>query len=416
MEYIKIAVVTDDPAYAEAVCRSLLIGNRNFDLSAHSRAEFCRRWKEAGQTFREGFDLVLWDGEGAEKICGGNLVWLTERTSQVRIPPEAETEGGFGAKDRGRYAIYKYSPSSVMIAAIFGIYGELTGRRPAGTRPDRVEVFAFASWQGGCGCTTLAMAVGQELVRFYRRRVLYLSMEGTESTAMYMDAREGMKTAGEYLYHLSAAAQAGADGAPFLEGYLIRDSYGVEAFSPAGSCNPLGIAQPAEIRRLLPALMDSGRFDAIIIDAGCGTGANVREALSFADRICLVSSREERDREARYRSFLRHGLGARSPEEAEGCSGEEAPGAGKTERASGTPDGKEPTARGPRVLPVRNRQSMPADGNAEAAAHRGEAGNGGFGGVAWISEREINGGDLLLEGRFGKDIHKLTESLYGGKM
>ena len=98
-------------------------------------------------------------------------------------------------------------------------------------KPTAMEVFAFASWQGGCGCTTLAMALGQELARFYRKRVLYLSLEAVESTPQYMPGRSGVKTAGEFLCHLLMPAQK--QGLPFLEQYVISDDYGVEAFAPA---------------------------------------------------------------------------------------------------------------------------------------------------------------------------------------
>ena len=364
MEYIRIAVVTDDRAYGEAVCRSLLIGNRSFDLVLYESTEFCQKWREKGLPFREGFDLILWDGEDLHRVYGGNLVWLVERESLL-VGQDEKVRESAGKPGEQRFTIYKYSPSTAMVAAIFQIYGELTGRRPAGARPDRVEVFAFVSWQGGCGCTTISMAVGQELVRFYRKRVLYLSLEGTESTSMYMNVPAGMKTAGEYLYRL--------DSKPFLEEYLVRDKCGVEAFAPTGSCNPLCAAEPGEIRRLFPALMDSGHFDVIIIDGGSGTGSLIREALSYADRICMVSSRQEQERESRYRAFLQYGI----DEEA----------------------GNRRPAVSDRLIRVYNRCEK-------------EAGEEGAG--VRISERDSSASTLILEGSFGKDIHKLTELCYNG--
>ena len=377
MEYIKLAIVSDDHAYAEAVTRSLLIGNRNFDLSLFQCEGFCERWEKEGIGFREGFDLILWDSEIIEEACRSNIIWLTERRSTADAkPPQA-------------YVIWKYNSSMEMVAAVFRFYEELTGRHPAAARPDRVDVFALVSWQGGSGCTTLSMALGQELIRYYRKRVLYLSLEGLESTAMYMNTPEGMRTAGEFLYHLSSGAKAGRPAnvaqagfperlgggsgegsgtdhtAPFLEEYLIRDSSGMESFAPGKGCNPLSTAQPRELSHLLSALMNSGRFDVILIDAGNGTGEQVREVLSGADRILLVSSREEPARETAYRAFLLHGIGGQALQ---------------------------------RVLRVRNCCE------ADACDSSGS-------GVC-IGRQDSSVQPLLLEGKFGRDVHKLAELCY----
>ena len=86
MEYMKIAIVTDDRPYGEALARSLHIGNRNFDLSLLSGDAFCERWEDGGQTWLDRFDLILWDQEGIEKVYGGNLVRLTGRESETGEP------------------------------------------------------------------------------------------------------------------------------------------------------------------------------------------------------------------------------------------------------------------------------------------------------------------------------------------
>ena len=377
MEYIKLAIVSDDRPYAEAVTRSLLVGNRNFDFSLFPCYAFCERWEKEGIGFREGFDLILWDSEVIEEACRSNIIWLTERRSTAEAQPHQAA------------VIWKYSPSMEMVAAVFRFYEELTGRHPAAARPDRVDVFAVVSWQGGSGCTTLSMALGQELIRYYRKRVLYLSLESLESTPMYMKTPEGMRTAGEFLYRLSSGAkvgqfreagkagspkgpgnrreeEAGSDHpAPFLEEYLIRDSSGMESFAPGKGCNPLSTAQPRELSRLLSTLMNSGRFDVILMDAGNGTGEQIREVLSGADRILLVSSREEPARETAYRAFLLHGIGPQMLK---------------------------------RVLRVRN-------------CCEPEACDGSGSGVC-IVRQDSSVQPLLLEGKFGSDVHKLAELCY----
>ena len=417
MEYMKIAIVTNDRAYGEALGRSLLIGNRNFDLSMFDCGCFIQRWQEGEMDFRKGFDLILWDSDEIGEIYGDNIVWLTERESDARRLED---------NSQKRFAISKYSPSGEMVAAIFHIYSALTGRKPAGMRPDRVDVFAFASWQGGCGCTTLAMAAGQELTRFYRRRVLYLSIEGIDSAPLYMTGKAGMKTAAEYLYHLTSDSE---DGAPFLEEYLVRDSYGMAAFAPGGSYNPLHTAGREEIRRLMPALMDSGRFDIILVDAGNGTGEAVREALSYADRICLVSTRQEQARETGYMSFLRYGIGDGAKGGANvGTKGIEEklirvrnrcgrPGgfsrsdAFEVATRSGTPGGSSASNDSGRSGPLgAGLFNLPVKPGSSTASEETDVSADSV----CIAERDTAGLPLLLEGTFGKDIHKLTELCYNG--
>ena len=356
MEYIKLAIVTDDKAYGQALSRALLIGNRGFDLSRFSCGAFCRRWREAGDLFAGEYDLILWDQEGVEQLAGGRIVRLSEHMSEA---------GG----SKGRRVLYKYSPAGPMVGEIFRFYEELTGRRPPRARPSGVHVFVLASWQGGAGCTSLCMSLGQELIRSWRRRVLYLSLEGIESTAAYMEVPAGMRGAGEFLYHLEAD---GSKGVPFLEGYLVRSEAGAEAFAPSDGGNPLSLATGEEMGRLLAALMSSGRFDCVLIDAGTAAGEAAREALASADRIFLVSSAEEPEREKRYRAFLKYG----------------------TERDCSD-----------RIIRVRNRQDG-EEGREDGREDGGEVG------TVRISSARKSGPALITEGRFAKDIHRMAELCY----
>lgn len=354
MEHIKLAIVTDDGAYGEALSRALLIGNKGFDLSLFSCGGFCSRWEAGGELFTGGYDLILWDQEGVDHLAGGCFVRLTEYRSET------------GAEE-DRPVIYKYDPMEVMTGEIFRIYEAKTGRRPAGSRPSRIDVFAFAGWQGGCGCTSLCMALGQELIRCYQRRVLYLSLEGIESTPLYMETRPGMRGAGEFLYRLHADEHGRP---PFLEGYLVKNDAGVEAFAPSAGCNPLSIAAAEEMERLISALMNSGRFDTILIDTGTAMGGAAREALTEADRILLVSSAEEPAREERYWSFLRYG---------------------------GESDLRE------KVIRVRNRCPEYGGHTPEAASNDGEV---------RVAAAQTSVAGIIIEGRFAKDIHRLAEVCY----
>ena len=98
MEFIRIAIVTDDRAYGEALGRALLLENRNFDLGLYGCADFSERWRECGEGFRDEYDLILWDSEGLARVYGGNLIWLTERRSETRMEPGSTAVSGGGAR------------------------------------------------------------------------------------------------------------------------------------------------------------------------------------------------------------------------------------------------------------------------------------------------------------------------------
>lgn len=155
-----------------------------------------------------------------------------------------------------------------------------------------MRIIAFASFSGGSGCTTVAMAAARELCRFRNRKVLYLSMEDVESTEDYFTEMQDRGSIGEFLYRLlgeRSALPGSKEGVPFPEGYLIKDKFGIEAFKPTGAGNPLRELEEEEMDCFLGAVTGCGRFDTIIIDMGsCITGAGLR-AMKEAESICMVS-------------------------------------------------------------------------------------------------------------------------------
>ncbi len=88
---------------------------------------------------------------------------------------------------------------------------------------------------------------------------------------------------------------------PFLDSYVVKDVHEIETFIPSNGKNPLRELTETEIQRFIVSLMDSGRYDTIIMDiAGCLTDAGIG-ALKMADRICFVTrSRQTTGREEQY--------------------------------------------------------------------------------------------------------------------
>ena len=91
---------------------------------------------------------------------------------------------------------------------------------------------------------------------------------------------------------------------PFLESYLVKDPFGVCGFAPTAGKNPLRELSGEEMQRLLDVLMDSGLFDVIAVDLSTGLGESAMTVCSAADRICLLQNTE--GHKMREKHYLRH--------------------------------------------------------------------------------------------------------------
>lgn len=367
METITLAVVTDDSGYGRALSRGLQHCSRGFVIDLFERERFLERWREEGADFRAAFDLVLWDGEELSGQGGGDIIQLaghvTDADAQIR----------------------KYLPAGALAAEIFRFCELRNGRRPAGQRSDETAVITFASWQGGSGCSTIAMAVGQELTGYFSRKVLYLTLDEIESTGEYFDCPAGIGEAGEYLYRLFHAR---GEGAPFPERFLVRDGYGLEALAPSRGKNPMRDLSMEEMEQVILDLMSGGGFDAVLIDAGTCCSDAALAAMQMSDTVCGVFRHGQPRRESAYRSFLRNALGARGGEFLRVRNG-----------ADGSRNAQDPPA------------GRTAAGHGGDAARRGRLSSGQEE-VICIAAKKAVSNEILREGEFANNIHALTERLW----
>ena len=303
MENIRIAIVTGEREYGRALSMSLLNVCRDFVIKIYDSRQFIKETsgslsKEMQQSFCGKFDLILWDGEEIRQSYGGNIVYLAEKASL--------TIRDYTQK---KFCLYKYSTAQTMVASVFEIYSFLTGRTAPASNHNGVRLFAFASWAGGTGCSTMTMAVGQELCRFQKMRVMYLSFEDVESTLDFIEGAEGVRDAGEYLYRLfrdREQALSGTKQSPFLDGHVIRDPYGLEAFMPTKGQNPLRTLTGGELQIFVESIMSSGRYDMILMDMGSCLNEAAITALQMAEKICITctDASENPREEAYYRQLI----------------------------------------------------------------------------------------------------------------
>ena len=290
MENMNIAIVTEDKDYGRACGLAILNVCRTLVVNIVTKDEFATVGECSGEDsddgrFYYGFDIVIWDGPFCEEYLREGTVFLVDKPSMTCRNSET-----------GRYCIYKYSPAQQMVADIFEIYSRQTGRSPANVSAQGVHVYAFSSWAGGCGCSTVAMAVAQEMVRFHNRRVFYMSLEELESTGEFIKCVPGGRTLSYYLYNLfknrkhgRKGVEAGEEYRPFFESFIVRDDFGIEAFRPTKGRNPLVELSSEDICTFVESVMNSGRYDTIIADIGTSMSQAAVTCLEMAEKICLIS-------------------------------------------------------------------------------------------------------------------------------
>lgn len=283
MENIKLAIITRNEDYGRALSFGLVGVYRNFDVTLY-KAEHCSTFSS------EKYDLVLWDMEEALPEKG---ILMAEKPSMARVDPE-----------EGIFSIYKYDNVRVLAGQMLLIYSLWTGRKVVRLQNEDMNLLVFAAAEGGVGCTSVALAAAQELSRFHKKKVLYLSLEEIESTFQYMHLFPQGKGISEYLYFLFSE-QGENNGGPFLESFLVTDDFGVEAFSPSAGKNLLTGLSPEEMQYFISTLINTGRYDYILIDAGCRLDNSVLCCYEMANRIYFVSRTGELlGKEVRHLEYL----------------------------------------------------------------------------------------------------------------
>lgn len=293
MENIKVAVIAGDREYGRALGLALVDVYRNFTVTLYRSVPIHNEL--------DSMDLVISDVSSGFEITG-KQIFLSEKISQ--------TDKNYEDK---RFVLYKYSNVRQLAGELLFIYSALTGRRAAPIRNVNAKIVVFASAQGGAGCTAAAMAYARELRRFHEKRVVYISLEEIESTLSYMEHFLDSKGISDYLYYLFNGYDS--EKFPFLESYIITDPFGVEAFAPSPGRNVLKSLSPDEMQFFAGAVLDTGGYDVMVIDAGCSLEKNVLTCYEMANDVYLIS-REGLDnfKEDRFTEYIMYAKGEKITE------------------------------------------------------------------------------------------------------
>ena len=361
MKTIKIEIVSDDRNYADALARSLSHISGIYSVSIRDCNEFLVQWRKKGSALRKEMDIILWDGVEGEKICSDNIIWIREKED---IPTDSALTGGF--------SIFRYDTASMIHRRLIDIYRKLTGQSlPEGGSGD-TRVLSFLSWQGGSGCSTVCCAVGQELTRFYGKRILILSLDSAGYQPPGVQVYDSAFSVDAFLYRLFHRPDD-----MNMEQFILQDAYGVFHMVPSLGRNPLQDLSKEEAGAVMKRLMQAGSFDGVLIDGGNSTSDGAGAFIAFAEKICSVERRPQRPREKRYMSWLGNII-----------------------------DGSVP------ILPVKSGDAAEAGLSEQAKNTRGSSKKTDRDRIKYLRERDDELSEMLLEGDFGSDIHELTEMLW----
>lgn len=287
MENIKLALITEDQDYGRALGLALVEVYKNFTVTLYSSAPLHKELDDS--------DLILMDTNDYS-VIQHNRIQLVEKNSQ--------TDKNY---DEKRFRLYKYSNVRQLVGELLFIYTFLTGRKAVPVRNSNAKIIVFGAAEGGCGCTTAAIAFARELHRFHGKKVIYISLEEMESTLEYMKTFTSGKSISEYLYYLFNSNDS--RHFPFLESFLVMDDYGVEAFIPSPGRNVLKTLTPEEIQYFISAVLDTGNYDAVIIDASDNMDKSTLTCYEMANNVCFLTkqlhSGYKEERFLEYLSFFK---------------------------------------------------------------------------------------------------------------
>jgi hypothetical protein len=303
-----IWVRTKDPMYEEKLCHFLTYhyGDRMEVHPFEDDTEGMRPGvhsllltdcpQEAGEAFERVIPLTFGEQPGcinlyqsghriAEQIlrCGS----ASEEALSLRIGALLRTDG-FAEGTLSETGFLKENPPGT------GFLPEKSAEPKEGT------LLSVFSPIGGCGKTTLAMALAEGLAEAQRGSVLYLNMEGASAWSLFYRNETGYNLS-DFLYRLLLNGEAEAENEAQLERMVTHQETGVFFIQPCTSFDDLNLLSPMEVEKLLRLLRR--RFDWIVCDMNTAFHS-VNRLWIQASRRCFLLANAEKEASVKIRDFL----------------------------------------------------------------------------------------------------------------
>jgi len=281
MKTINIVLATTDLDYGEALSRSLQLYNRYFSIRLTKSAP-----SEDIIGNRSDYDILLTD---QFETTAPRIVYLTSDPDAVKTDERKQM-----------FSVYKYQPASQIAAILRLAHSSFSKTEIVTDETEQTNIVCIGSSSGGSGCTAIALAICQELVRFHGKIILYISLEEFESTADYFPAgNQETNNISRYLYSILKHPD---EVKITPQGYMLQDDYGIKAFHPAKGRNPLRELLEGEFGKFITHITKEKCFSHIVIDCGNGFDNCIRSAFRLSKTIVHVEGKSTCD--TRQKSYI----------------------------------------------------------------------------------------------------------------
>jgi cellulose biosynthesis protein BcsQ len=207
-----------------------------------------------------------------------------EAINAHEIPVKIFLSDGTFSGVTGFETVNKYQKTEKLVNTILMIYAEKTGRVEAVTTGDKkTKVIGVYSPVGGCGKTTMALALAMDLAG-RGKRVFYLNYEIINSTTELLNTAPG----GSLSDVLLAVKTKGANvGLRVMANKYADSATKISFINPPESALEINELTVAEQIRLIRELDALGEFDAVIVDFDSGFSASKADLLDVCDAILM---------------------------------------------------------------------------------------------------------------------------------
>lgn len=245
MKSIKIAVLTKNKRYGEALARGLAEESSGIEIACVDSIE------------RGKYDIIMTDCDG---LSGPEILILSDK------------KGETGGKH------YKTFPVKKILEIIIAKYMENTGQKIIPQGICNTYIIGTGSKTGGSGTTSVAITMGRSLALSLEKKVVFLDCTGTNDYRIYSECNfDNSKTIRELIFRIKY------DRKVHISEYLSEDCFGLHMFRQESAINK------EDINEVILYLCETGFADVIVIDAGKNT-----ELLDVCHKKWLINNEKDK--------------------------------------------------------------------------------------------------------------------------
>ena len=282
MEKIRLAIIDQDFAYAEALGQYLSFESEDFEVYVADITILEREKPEE-------FHLALISNVRMDE----NNNYHIRSKWRILLSEDKVTDVGFideqNINNKTPDRIYKYLPAPEIAKELRYIYALLSGKGKLIRRDKKTWLIGIISGASRSGKTVIAITLARLLSKFNGKKVLYICMDNFDcSLAFFREAHKSNRTISDFLYYVFKGSEKKQIIPP--ESFMFRDFHGVFAFYPGMGINELNTLCVEELELFIQYIYENGNFDYIIIDFNNDLHSGSQYLLQQCKEIFLVHS------------------------------------------------------------------------------------------------------------------------------